>query len=42
MYDIILYETIRSMELAFGYKFNKEEIRNIVRSYNALMPSSKL
>lgn len=42
MYDVNLYETIRSIELAFGYKFNNEEIKNIIKSYNVIVTPSKL
>ena len=40
--DENLYETIRSMELAFGYTFNNKERQNIINSYNISMTTSKL
>ena len=39
--DINLYETIRSLELAYDYKFNNQEILNIINNYYST-PKSNL
>ena len=40
--DENLYETIRSMELAFDYSFTNEEIQKIIKSYYISITTSKL